>query len=126
MQGHLYRLVQTHNTATISIDMQRGALATTSDRLVGIHDAQDSVLCVPGKWLPGGPATEPSSTLFSSIPLNPWGQRPSLTTYNVSSMSLLLINMAAACIISLKIWSPDSIIFYYAEVSQVFYILLAY
>ena len=41
-------------------------------------------------------------------------------------VSLLLINMAAAFIISLKIWSPDSIIFYYAEVSQVFYILLAY
>ena len=41
-------------------------------------------------------------------------------------VSLLLINMAAAFIISLKIWSPDSIIFYYAEVSQVSYILLAY
>ena len=39
---------------------------------------------------------------------------------------LLLINMAAAFIISLKIWSPDYIIFYYAEVSQVFYILLEY
>ena len=41
-------------------------------------------------------------------------------------VSLLLINMAASFIISLKIWSPDSIIFYYAEVSQVFHILLAY
>ena len=64
---------------------------------------------------------------FSSSPLNPWGQRPSLSPHKMSPcVSLLLINMAAAFIISLKIWSPDSIIFYSAEVSQVFHILLAY
>ena len=57
-----------------------GALATASDHLVGTQDAQDSVLCVSGKWLLGRPSTEPSSTLFWSSPLNPWGQRPSLIT----------------------------------------------
>ena len=65
--------------------------------------------------------------LFSSSPLNPWGQRPSLSPHKTSPhVSVLLINMAAAFIISLQIWSPDSVIFYYAEISQVSYILLAY
>ena len=54
----------------------------------------------------------------ASAPLSPHKMSP--------RVSLLLINMAAAFIISLQIWSPDSIIFYYAEVSQVSYILLAF
>ena len=95
--------------------------------LWGTQDAQDSIPCVLGKWLPWGPTTEPSFTLFSNSPLNPWGQHSSLSPHKMSPhVSLLLINMAAGFIISLKIWSPDSNILYCAEVTQVFHILLAY